>query len=385
MTRKLWSYPTAFMSLDEEAFETMHRVVDSGRLTMGEEVEAFEEEFAAYHGMRHGIMVNSGSSANLIAIAALFNPPHSRLLSRGYGVIVPALAWSTTYAPLAQHGLELILADCDETWNAPIKPQYAIRALSSAHAHVGLVIGCSILGNPGYLSTWSNWAAAEGALFIEDNCESLGAVIDGKKCGTFGILNTFSFFWSHQICGIEGGMVLTNDDILARICRQLRAHGWTRGVESPRSFADEYKFELFGYNVRPLEICAAVARVQLRKLDENVRQRQCNQAFFRLATAGLPITHQTLMGEHQSPFGFAFTVESTEKRQELADAFRARNIDCRLPTGGSFRLHPYGKPWADQMTPNADDIHNRGMFLGNGPFPIEAEIAAAVGVMSEVL
>jgi CDP-4-dehydro-6-deoxyglucose reductase, E1 len=165
----------------------------------------------------------------------------------------------------------------------------------------------------------------------------------------------------------------------------LRAHGWTRGVEEPTCFADEYRFEFFGYNVRPLEISAALARLQLRKLDEYVQQRQQNQAFFRLLTAGLPITHQTLMGEHQSPFGFAFTVESSEKRQKLADALRARNIDCRLPTGGSFRLHPYGQPWAWQETPNADEIHHCGMFLGNAPFPIEPEIAAAVGVMSEVL
>jgi CDP-4-dehydro-6-deoxyglucose reductase, E1 len=379
MTYRYWRYPTAFESLGDEELDAMHRVIDSRRLTMGEEVKAFEEEFATRHGMRHGIMVNSGSSANLIAVAALFNKP-DRPLRRGDKVIVPALAWSTTYAPLVQHGLDLILADCDETWNAPVLP------------HVGgepvrLVVGCSILGNPGYLASWRNWAEAEDAYFIEDNCESLGAAMDGKLCGTFGLMSTFSFFWSHQICGGEGGMVLTNDDGLARVCRQLRSHGWTRDVDEPTSFDDEYRFELFGYNVRPLEITAAMARVQLRKLNDFISQRQHNQALFRLLTGAsyIPVIHQTLIGEHQSPFGFAFSVETPWRRQELVHALRSGGIDCRLPTGGSFRLHPYGRQWARQETPIADEIHNRGMFLGNAPFPIEEEITAAVDIMSEVL
>jgi CDP-4-dehydro-6-deoxyglucose reductase, E1 len=377
MTRKFYDYPTAFADLRDDELDAMICVINSGHLTMGEQVEAFEAEFAAYHGKRHAIMVNSGSSANLVAIAALCSDRNPLgCLKRGDNVVVPALAWPTTYAPLIQYGLNLILADCDETWNAPLLPHIGGKPVS-------LVVGCSILGNPGYLSSWRNWAVNENVYFIEDNCESLGAAIDGNLCGTFGFCSTFSFFWSHQICAGEGGMIVTDDDTLAKLCRQLRSHGWDR--DAPTSFDDEYKFVLFGYNVRPLEVSAALGRVQLRRLNDFIKERQTNQLLFRLETAGLPIKHQTLMGEHQSPFGFAFLVESSEKRQELANALRAHDIDCRLPTGGSFRLHPYGRQWRDQQTPNADDIHRRGMFLGNAPFPIEENIAEAVEIMREVL
>lgn len=378
-----YDYPTAFSHWGTEEYAAIQRVVISERFTMGPEVAAFEKEFAEYHGMDHGIMVNSGSSANLIAVAALFHLDNNPL-RRGDKVVVPALAWSTTYAPLVQYGLDLVLVDCDETWNANI---YS-RNFDPQDAR--LVVGCSILGNPADLHAMREMATNIGAFFIEDNCESLGAVsATTQRCGTFGLMNTFSFFYSHQISAIEGGMILTNDSECAMLCRILRAHGWTRDIKQPETFADEYDFVGFGYNVRPVEIHAAIAREQLKKLDSFITNRQANLACFLDMTKGLPITPPKFDGGFVSPFSLHFNVNGgPEVRYPLVKALREAGIDCRLPTGGSFIKHKYGWPWeasGEVRTPLADRIHECGMFLGNAPYSIFDRIERAVTVMKRVL
>lgn len=369
-----YEYPTAFSHWGEEEQEAIRRVVASGFFTMGQEVAAFEKEFAAWHDRKHGIMVNSGSSANLVAVAALFCIDPT--LQRGDGAAVPAVAWSTTYAPLVQHGFTLHLIDCDDTWNAgPCKK-----------VTPGLFVACSILGNPANLERIYQEAEAAQAWLIEDNCESLGAVTElGSKTGTFGIASTFSFFYSHQISAIEGGMILTDDDEFASVCRQLRAHGWTRDVERPATFNDEYNFTVFGYNVRPVEIHAAIAREQLKKLPEFIEARRRNMYMFREMTGNLlGIEHQHIRGQ-ASPFGMAFRVMDSQTRLRLVNALRSEDIDCRLPTGGSFGMHRYGERWSNQVTMQADLMHHTGLFIGNAPYDISHLIEKAVRVIRNVL
>lgn len=374
-----WKHPTAYSAWGEEERIAIERVIDSGRFTQGAEVEAFESEFAAYHGKRHGIMVNSGSSANLVAVASLFHVKHNPLRA-GDKAVVPAIAWATTYAPLVQYGLQPVLVDCDDTWNAD---PYAI---TNRTEKAKLIVACSILGSPADLATWQTMAGVMGAHLLEDNCESLGArVLGGKRCGTFGDLSTFSFFWSHQISAIEGGMILTDDDEMARLCRMLRAHGWNRDTQTgPVPFESEYDFRLMGYNVRGLELHAAIARCQLAKLDGFVNRRIENAEDFQAACLGLPIEFQGVQG-HPSPFGFNFRTQDAPTRNRVVSALRAAGIDCRLPTGGSFRLHAYGAPYRDQETPRADEVHATGLFLGNGPFDMAEEIGAAANILGEVL
>lgn len=375
MTATKITYPTAFSIWGDEERTAIDRVLTSGRLTMGEEVAAFEREFADFHGRAHGVMVNSGSSANLIATAALFHVKQRRPLKYGDMALVPALAWSTTYAPLVQHGLGLKLMDCDAGWNADVyDPMFDPTGAR-------LLVGCSILGNPANFEAMRTAAGVLDAAFIEDNCESLGArTPDGKLCGTFGLMSTFSFFFSHQISAVEGGMILTDDEEMASLCRILRAHGWTRDVTPAGSFAEEYNFVAFGYNVRPLELHAAVAREQLKKLPKFIEARLANLGLFRRLTEGLPISHPDMAGD-PSPFGLHFTVDAPGRRQALAAALRLAGIDCRLPTGGSFTRHPYGRPWGFQETPRADWVHDAGLFLGNGALDLTHEIAAAVDVI----
>ena len=382
-----YAYPTAFSLWEDEERVAIARVLASGQLTMAGEVEAFEAEFAAWHGRRHAIMVNSGSSANLVAVAAI---AATRARELGGWVrqplehdrataIVPAIAWATTYAPLAQHGVSLLLTDVDDTWNAPAPYENDVYASR-------IIVACPVLGNPAHLAVWRAVAnGTPGTYLVEDCCESLGARDEnGRLAGTFGDLSTFSFFYSHQLSAIEGGMVLTDDDQIARLCRMLRNHGWTRGVDSPTRFEDEYDFRLMGYNLRSLELHAAVAREQLRKLPRFIAARRANLDLFVELTRNLPVVHQRMVGQ-PSPFGLAFTVASSEVRTRLVTALRASGVDCRLPTGGSFRQHVYAARWANQRTPAADRIHDTGIFLGNAPWDIAPLIEHAVRVMREVL
>ncbi len=351
-----YDYPTAFSHWGAEERAAIASVYASDRWTMGAEVEAFEHEFAAYHGRKHCIMVNSGSSANLLMVKAL-----------GYDfkdlpVAVPALAWATTYAPFMQDGAVFRLMDCDATWNTPHSP----------------AIEVPVLGNPLAIHDPPAWS-------LEDCCESLGARDStGRLCGTFGRMSSFSFFYSHQLSAIEGGAILTDIDDFARTCRLLRNHGWTKG--EGKTFGDEYQFVIPGYNLRPLELHAAIARAQLVKLDGMAAERRKNWKFFAHLSRDLNITLQEVTSpDGFNPFCIAFTVETSEIREALAKSLRAEGIDCRPAVGGSFRLQPYGAAYDGPPTPNADRIHHTGMMLGCAPYPLEPEIEKAVAVMRRTL
>ena len=176
-------------------------------------------------------MVNSGSSANLLAVAALFYKK-DRPLQRGDEVIVPAISWATTYHPLQQYGLKLKIVDIElETINMDC------RQLEAAMGpRTRAIMGVSILGNPAALDVMRRFADERGLYFIEDNCESMDAELGGKKAGTFGHLSTFSSFFSHHISTMEGGMVTTDDRELFELVKSMRAHGWVRDL--PGGFGD---------------------------------------------------------------------------------------------------------------------------------------------------
>lgn len=355
-----YQYPTAYTSWGTEEKAAMERVIRSGRFTMGAEVEAAEAELAAYHGRKHCIMVNSGSSANLVAVAALH-------LSQdmGYNIIVPALAWPTTYSPFVQYGRNFEVYDCDETWNLSYK-QLLERTDSDFLDSISAVVAVNILGIPGYIGGIKRWCVENSKILIEDNCESFGARYDDKLCGTFGLVSTLSFYHSHQISAIEGGAILTDADHIATKCRMLRNHGWTKGVKKPKKFQDEYKFLYHGYNVRPLELHAAILREQLKKADEMARVRRDN--YFRLRKVasefelGLPAIAEP---KGINPFNFSFLCENVEQRDYMAGKLREKSIDCRPVVGGCYTSQPYYSNVDDlRETPKAEEIHYRGISIG---------------------
>lgn len=349
------------------------RVLKSGRFTIGSETIAFENLFARKFGRKHAIMTASGSSANLLATAAACYRSE-RPLRAGDEVIVPAVAWSTTYSPLQQHGLKLRFVDVDlHTLNLDVASlQAALTPKTRA------VLAVSILGNPAPLPEIRRFCDERGLLFLEDNCETIGARVGGRYAGTFGDISTFSFFYSHQMHAIEGGMVTTDDGECADILRCLRSHGWARELRdgSPlaaaakTSFPEEYCFLLPGYNARPTEMNAAIGRAQLGRLDANIRLRRRNAAHWRKLFAG--DERVILQKENGESSWFAFTVilhpELRVERPTILSALRRANIDFRLITGGNFLRHTAIKYFHYDVggsIVNADIVHDRGFFVGN--------------------
>lgn len=386
-------YELAAPSWGEEEVAAAKRVIESGFYTMGAEVKAFERAFADYFGVRAGIMVNSGSSANLIAVAALAYR-QDRPLQRGDEVIVPVLSWATTYHPLQQYGLKLQFVDIElETLNIDVAQLE--RALTP---RTRAIVAVSILGNPAALDTLRAFADAHGLALLEDNCESMDAELGGRKCGSFGDLNTFSFFFSHHISTMEGGMILTDDRELEDLCRSLRAHGWTRDLPADtglyqRGGSDHfeaYRFILPGYNVRPLEIEAAVGREQLKKLPAMTAARRRNLALFQSLFAG--DERFILQRENGTSSAFSFTLilnpAFKPDRGRVFAALKQADIGFRIITGGNFLRHDvlrfYDYEVVGGAAPNADLAHDYGFFVGNHPHDLTPQITRLREVLDTV-
>jgi len=277
-------YSLASSTWDEKEPQAIKRVMDSDRYTMGGQVAAFEKTFADYTGSKYCVMVNSGSSANLLAVASLFYTKQPKL-KRGDEVIVPAVSWSTTYSPLYQYGLKLKFVDIDlDTLN------YDLDALKDAVTDkTKMILAVNLLGNPNDFTAISKIIDKRDILLLEDNCESMGAEYNNKQTGTFGLLGTFSTFFSHHISTMEGGMVVTNDEELYHILLSTRSHGWTRHLPqnnkvcdmSSDPFEESFRFVLPGYNVRPSEMSGAIGIEQLKKLPDFIRVRKENAQIFQ--------------------------------------------------------------------------------------------------------
>ena len=384
--------PLATSTWDENEYSALERVIASGRFTMGPAVQRFEQDFAAFVGAEHAVMVNSGSSANLIAIAAaVLNPALD--LNAGDEVIVPAVSWATTYYPLSQYGLTLKFVDISlETLNMDLDAvEKAIGPRTKA------VLAVNLLGNPVDYERLRAICDTSGLLLIEDNCESLGATLGGRQAGTFGVMGTYSSFFSHHISTMEGGLIVTDDLYLYQAMTSLRAHGWTRELPDDNlihpktgdAFDDHFRFALPGYNVRPLEMSGALGIEQVKKLPSIIAGRRSNAVDFVQRFSGrddLSIQQET--GE-SSWFGFAFVLKGrlAGKRREVVAALTEAAIESRPIVTGNFVRNPvlshlaHADPGA---LPNADKVHDDGLFVGNHHYPISDKLELLERVIDSV-
>lgn len=375
-------YELARSSWGPEEIEAIEEIVQKGFFTMGENVRTFEEQFARKFGAKYAVMVNSGSSANLVGVASLFFKKE-RPLKRGDEVIVPAISWATTYHPLQQYGLKLRFVDVDlQTLNMDVS--MLEKALTPK---TRMVVAVSILGNPCALDVLRSFCDRHGLILFEDNCESMGATLNGKQCGTFGDIGTFSFFFSHHISTMEGGIAITNDTETFHLMRSLRAHGWTRDIpaDSPvyekkdQDFFEAYRFILPGYNVRPLELSGAIGIRQLEKLDRMVEIRRKNAALFQDLFKG--DDRFILQKENGRSSWFAFTVILNPSlglnRKKIMDELKSADIGYRVITGGNFLRHDAIRYFDYDVVgevKNADIAHDWGFFVGNHPVDLSEQI-----------
>ncbi|MEO1138912.1 MAG: DegT/DnrJ/EryC1/StrS family aminotransferase [Pseudomonadota bacterium] len=388
-------FPLATTSWDDREYAAIQRVTASGMFSMGKEVATFEDQFATAMGTAHAVMVNSGSSANLIMIAALrYHSKHS--LPAGAEVIVPAVSWSTTYYPLHQYGLRMKFVDID-----PDTLNYDLQALAEAIGpETRAIMVVNLLGNPNDFDRIDSIVDGRDILVFEDNCESLGATYQGRQAGTFGIAGSYSSFFSHHIATMEGGLVVTDDEELYHIMLSLRSHGWTRhlpkfnhvtGEKSDDPFEESFKFVLPGYNLRPLEMSGAIGQEQIAKLPLIVDERRKNAMGFKALMQGYPqIRIQQEIGE-SSWFGFSMVVrpDAGFTRSDLIVAFGRHGVECRPIVAGNFAKNDVVKKHMDHVIhdalPNADDIDSKGLFIGNHHYPLDDKWGLLRNALDEVV
>jgi CDP-4-dehydro-6-deoxyglucose reductase, E1 len=351
-------------------------VLLSGRVTMGERVREFEREFARFIGARHAVMVNSGSSANLLAIALLSSSAVPNGLRPGDEVIVPAVTWPTTVSPILQSGCLPVFVDIDEhTLN--LRPEELANAWSP---RTRAIFAVHLLGNPVAMDAVMEFAEARNIWVLEDTCESLGSTIGDRRAGALGHIGTFSFYFSHHITTVEGGMLVTDEDALADIARSMRAHGWTRDMstrgehEAASPWIDpRFLFVHLGYNVRPMEVQAAFGLVQLRRLEEfnEARRRNAQALISRLSDLGGELEFVAEQeGGRSTWFGFPVKVKDGPTRQALSHHLEARWIETRAIVAGNLAIQPAFRDNPHRTVgtlAGATAIGQRGLFIGNHP------------------
>jgi CDP-6-deoxy-D-xylo-4-hexulose-3-dehydrase len=382
----MYKYPLATFTWDKQEYAAIQGVIDSNMFTMGPRVAEFESAFAEAIGSKHCVMVNSGSSANLVMVAALFyTSDEARRLKAGDEVIVPAVSWSTTYYPLHQYGLKLKFVDIDrDTLNMNMA---AVRAAVTPRTKA--IFAVNLLGNPCDFAELQAIATEHSLVLIEDNCESMGASFDGRQAGTFGLMGSFSTFFSHHISTMEGGLVCTDDEELHHILLCLRAHGWTRnlpevnrvtGRKSADPFDESFKFVLPGYNLRPLEMEGALGSQQIKKLPKLVEERRRNGERWTAAMHAHPDLRIQKETGKSSWFGFSLVIrdESSLERPRLVQTLRDAGFECRPIVTGNFAKNPVVKYFDHEVhgtLKHADRIDTHGLFIGNHHYPIDEAIA----------
>jgi len=383
------SYPLATSTWDEKELQAIKSVIDRDVFTMGESVAQFEKDFCKFLNTKYCVMVSSGSTANLIATAALFYTKNPKL-KRGDEVIVPAVSWSTTYYPLHQYGLKLKFVDIDlETLN------YDLEALSSAITDkTKMIMVVNLLGNPNDFDVIKEMIKDTDIFILEDNCESMGAEYKGKQAGTFGIMGTFSTFFSHHMATMEGGFVTTDDEELYHILLSLRAHGWTRNLpkenkvctKSDDWFTESFRFVLPGYNVRPGEMSGAIGIEQLKKLPSFLKQRRENAKLFVELFKNHPdfIIQKDI--SNSSWFGFSLIIKPTSKliRADVVQKLMDAKIDCRPIVTGNFTRNDVMKYFDYEIhneLKNADYLHDNGLFVGNSQVDLGKEITYLADIL----
>lgn len=376
-------YNLASSTWDEKEIEAIQRVIESNQYSMGKFVNEFEHNFSSFFGSKYSVMVNSGSSANLLGVASLFFKKQNPL-KKGDVVIVPAVSWSTTYAPLQQLGLKVRFVDIDiNTLN------YNLYDLKSALCEkTKLIIAVNLLGNPNDFDEINKIISNKNIYLFEDNCESMGAMYNNCYTGTIGILGTFSTFFSHHISTMEGGVITTNNEELYHILLSLRAHGWTRNLPINNSickkgddpFKESFRFILPGYNVRPLEMSGAIGIEQLKKLPKFIEERRLNaKIFIDLFGSDDRFIIQKEISK-SSWFGFSFIINPNIKsliRKNILNHLAENNIETRPIVSGNFTQNEVLKYFDYDIygdLPNAELLDKSGFFIGNHHYSLEKEL-----------
>jgi len=376
---------------DEEVNEVLDSL-RSGNVTMGSKCKAFETAFATYQNSRHAVFVNSGSSANLLTWFALTgNSPTSswRSFESQFEVIVPAVSWSTTIWPIVQSGGIPVLVDCDPD-SLAIRPDAIESAITESTSAVCVV---HPLGNMCDMERIGNICQSNDLILLEDSCETLGSTYRGNMSGTFGLASTFSFYFSHHMTTIEGGMIVTSNDEMASRLLVMRSHGWSRGTrdatETP--FDERYLFVSTGFNLRPTEINGAFGLHQLKKLTSfnDARKHLAEQLTLEISdiiAAGHLRPMRPTKDVDAVLFGFSVLCSNTDVRDAFAMYLESRGVEVRPIICGNMARQPAMANVTHRIggsLSGADEIMACGLYWGLHPGSTDEEIEQLGAIIRE--
>lgn len=347
--------PLASSGLRESDIEAVLRVLKSGNLTMGAEVKKFEAKMASYLGVTNFVMVNSGSSANLLMLEALLRPAIAKpRLNPGDSILVPAIAWPTTIWPLIQLGLNPLFVDINPKTLA-LDLESAQELIDSSRIPVRGIFPIHPLGYSIPPSELNAFTKKNDLILINDVCESLGSWNEGKHAGTEGIAGSFSFYFSHHITTMEGGGIATNDDTFADDLRSMRSHGWSRDRTDVESWTakkssndSKFLFVSTGYNVRPMEIQAAIGSEQIDDIDTFVEKRRSIASKVSAAVAGTNLSvigSESIQGNPKSNSWMLIPiqvggVDPVNEKQAILAKLEEFEVETRPVLTGNFLAQP---------------------------------------------
>lgn len=378
------------VTFGDEEIEEAISCLRSAKLTMGARCLAFEKAFAEYLGAGNAIFVNSGSSANLLSWFAISNPmiperQGRRRLGPGTEVIVPAVSWSTTIWPIVQAGCVPVLVDCD-----PDTLQMNLDAVKAAIGpKTGAICVIHAMGNATPMAPVVSLAAEHGLWLVEDTCEALGTRHGGRYTGCFGQIGTFSFYFSHHISTVEGGMAVTDDDEIADLLRSMRSHGWSRHRTDRDAIERRYPeidprflFITTGFNLRPTELNGAFGLRQLPKLSTFNRRRKeigkaWHEAFTVLVEAGKLSVMRTTEDTEPAFFGYPVLCRSSAEKDKLMRFLEEKGIETRPIICGNMARQPAFEHVSHRVAGSlagADRIMDTGLYWGVHPRITDEEV-----------
>lgn len=364
------------------------------RTSMAEKTLEFENEFSNWQGCNSSIMVNSGSSADLL-ICHLLSNPLKPLIPKNSEIIIPIVTWPTQIWSAMMANFNVKFVDVDpETLNLDIDDLKSI--ISSDTKALFLV---HLLGNPCNMDEIVKLCAENNIAIIEDCCEAMGATWDGVKVGNFGIASAFSFFFSHHITTMEGGMICVQNATDAEQLKLLRAHGWVRNVDLKNFNLDQYQdidsryaFVNWGFNVRPTELQAGFGLHQLKKANLFASKRQnISSKFNAFIEQGkhlrTPTVHPKakpswlalpIMVNESAPFG----------RDEIVTFLENNGVETRPIVAGNISNHPVANLFPalkERSFPGADSVHKHGFYIGLSPMQDETAINTLLDLFDQFL
>ena len=370
-------YPLVENPFDSDDIKKGINVLKSKQLTISTQTHNLEKFFSTKFKSKYSLMVNSGSSANLLALQCLINPYRANRLKKGDEIIIPTLCWSTSLWPIIQSNLKPVFVDIDkETLNIDTK-----KIEKKITKRTKAILLVHVLGNSCNMDHIMKLKKKYNLILIEDTCESIGSKYKNKYLGTFGEFSSFSFYTSHQISAGEGGMICCKNKKDYNILKSLRSHGWSRGTTYEKKFSKlkllDSRFIFFnsGFNLRPLEVSAAIALNQLKRSEklEDLRNMNRNK-IISMVKKNKIINNKIYFFEKNknvkpSWFGLPIKISNTCKKNKkiIVDSLEKSGIETRPIISGNFTKQPASIKYKlniKEKFKETDDMYKKSFFIG---------------------